>query len=100
MARRQVNYRTPPFEELPGGPDLRWVGSTIMDEEQYRVERWECTVIGESTYWRCHIPGVLEYARLRQSRRADRKARWQARQDDEADEYQQWMTGLAQEYGQ
>jgi hypothetical protein len=54
------------------------VGSTLMDEEQYRIERWESTLMGSTVYWRASVPGMEDYAALRKQRRAERRESWQA----------------------
>ena len=100
------DWTTPPFDSLPAllGSPCRWVGSQVMDEEQYRLERWECSTRKAwdfsgptpksvtATYWRASIVGMGEYGDLRGLRRADRKAAWQARQ--EADD--EWSRHVAQ----
>ena len=78
------DWTTPPFTDLPpaDGSDCRWVGSTLMNEEQYRMEWWQRTVSGGSDYWRVgSLKGVEEYAALRRLRRADRKTAWKTQQE-------------------
>jgi hypothetical protein len=93
-------YHAPPFASLPildGGSGERWVGSTVMDEEQYRVERWEATMVGPHEYWRASSEGMESYHALRKGRREDRKAAWQARQeaDDEWSAHVESLVGPA-----
>ena len=75
-------WTAPAFSSLPilDGTDCRWVGTTVMDEEQYRLERWQRRQVADAIYWQASIPGMIEYGQLRQLRRDDRKAAWQTRQ--------------------
>lgn len=65
------------FPDMTNG--LRLVGSTLLDEEQFLVERWH-DYRGE---WRPTVAGIHAYAELRASRKAERKAVWQSRQEDD-----------------
>lgn len=87
-----MTWSTPPFSTLPvlEGTECRWVGATVMDEEEYRVSRYECRVIGDGTYWRASIAGMEEYARLRKGRRDQRKRMWQEREEAEQS-YTDWV---------
>ena len=89
------DWQSPPFTSLKASsqPEFRWVGSRLMDEEQYRVECWEMRPNGEAVYWRGRVSGFEEYAELRRRRREDRKASWQTRMDAE-DEYTDYVNGL------
>lgn len=74
------------FSDLPDlGNGLRMVGSSVMDEEQYRVEEWH--EYGHE--WRPTVAGIHRYADLRRGRRDDRKRSWAERNeaDDESDAY-------------
>jgi len=65
-------YTTPPFTGLPpveGHSDCRWVASTIMSSEQYRVEGWERAIVGHIEYWRARQSGLVEFAALSEERR-------------------------------
>ena len=99
-------YTTPPFDTLRSltGTECRWVGSTIMDEEQYRVERWEQSphefkdasdVEQPCASWRASISGMNAYAEIRKRRRADRKSQWQARQEDDP-AHQSWINEMVE----
>ena len=98
-----MSYTTPPFDTLRvlEGTDARWVGSTIMDEEQYRVEAWEQSphefVDGSGVRhpchsWRASISGMNAYAEIRKRRRA---AQWQARQEDDP-AHQAWINDMVE----
>ena len=88
---------TPPFADLPPSsePHLRWCGSSLMDEEQYRMEGWHVAGSGQ---WRASLRGMQEYAELRSRRRAERKAAWRAREEAD-DEWSGYVTGLVEGAG-
>jgi len=77
-----TDWHTPPFADLPeiGNPDYRLVAG-LMDEEQYRVEGWQCMERGGMTYWRGSARGFEEYTRLRKDRLAASNARYHAREE-------------------
>jgi hypothetical protein len=78
-------YLSPPFRDLPEceNPLFRWVGSCLVTEEQYHVERWERTFVGPYEYWRASSEGCQAYLNLRENRKADRHEAWQARQEED-----------------
>lgn len=68
------------FQELPDvGNGYRLMGSTVIDEEQFRVEGWHL-VAGQ---WTARLEGLHRYAQLRRQRKAERKAAWQTRQESD-----------------
>jgi hypothetical protein len=70
---------SPPFISLPEVQEgLRLVGTSIMDEEQYRVEGWHLSSRG---YWVARLDGLREYGRIRQERRELRIAAARARRE-------------------
>lgn len=76
---------TPDFRTLqadPSRPDLRLVGTTWMDEEQYRVEGWHQPKPG---YWVARLQGLQEYGRLIHDRREARFAQARARREADDD---------------
>lgn len=88
------------FHDLPavvGYPDLRWVGSMLMDEEQFRVEQWS----QRNGEWQVSIPGIHAYAKLRADRRNDRRQSWAERNeaDDEASDYYASLADAKPDYG-
>lgn len=79
------------FSDFPEiGSGLRLVGTSILDEEQYRVEQWH---LYRGTEWRPTIAGIHAYAKLRAGRKSERRSSWQARVDAE-DEYSDSITAL------
>lgn len=91
-----MTWTTPDFESLPktAHPDLRLVGSCVMDSEQYYTDRWE---VNEDGAWRASIAGMTEYDTLRRRRREERKANWVARNAG-LDEYSVQMAALVEEH--
>lgn len=90
-------WMTPDWESIAPdsvNPSLKWIGSALMDEEQYHLERWE---VNEQGYWRASIAGMNEYAALRRRRKDDRKAAWAAREAS-LDEYSEQMSALVEEH--
>lgn len=102
------DWTTPSFASLPeAAPGWRWVGSRIMDEEQYRIEGWkrqtrEVVEFDEAghasksfvTYWTGTLDGYRAYSRLRAGRKATRKRRWQEREEEEQ-AYTDWVNEQA-----
>lgn len=64
------------FDDMGNG--LRLVATSIMDEEQFRVEGWH---LYRGTEWRPTIPGIHAYAALREKRRLERKQAWRQREE-------------------
>jgi len=62
------------------GNGCRLVGTTLMDEEQFNVEEWAEVRKGD---WRPTLEGLQRYGQLREKRRQDRRADWQARQEEQ-----------------
>lgn len=84
------------FSDFPEiGTGLRLVGTSILDEEQYRVEEWH---LYRNTEWRPTIAGIHAYAALRERRKSDRKSAWQQRQDADS-ENTDYINGLLDEAG-
>jgi hypothetical protein len=86
-------YHSPPFRELPEceNPLFRWVGSCLVTEEQYHMERWERTFVGPAAYWRASRDGLQAYLDLRGDLRDERKAAWQAREEED----ESWREAVA-----
>jgi hypothetical protein len=88
-------------DSLPRSSDdrFRWVGSRLVDEEQYRIEGWQRgpeftdKYGGTAHYWRPSIEGCEAYFRLREGRKAERKAAWQSRQESD-DEWSDHVASL------
>ncbi len=92
----------PPFLELPGVPgndQVRWVGSTMMDSEQYHVEEWHVRYRytiergGQQVELECWAPtftGLKEYAVVTERRRTEARMRAIAR----ADEDESWRAAV------
>ena len=82
----------PPFPTLPtipGCPDVRWVGTTIMDAEEYTICGWH--VVG--TYpvndvdiyvWAAEFDGLRRYGEMQASRRAATRQRVRERAQEDA----------------
>ena len=71
---------SPDFKTLPevvGSQTHRWVGTTMMDEERYRLEGWHL----HRGAWVARLPGLLEYGRLIYDRREARFAEARARRE-------------------
>jgi hypothetical protein len=78
----------PPFEQLPdtGCPGFRWVGTTMMDEDQYRGEGWHVATrftrpdgkVIET--WSADFTGL----QARSIARAGRLSGWRRRQEEDA----------------
>lgn len=101
------DWTTPSFRDLPAvpGSDCRWVGTNLMDEEQYTTEGWQ-RLIKEVTdfsgevprtvlveYWRLDVQGAIRYGALRRSRRDQRKRLWQEREREEQ-AYTDWVNTM------
>ena len=61
----------PTLPEVQPSKTHRYVGTTMMDEEQYRVEGWTQDAKG---YWHATLAGLQEYGRLIAARREARIA--------------------------
>jgi hypothetical protein len=80
MLSSAEQYR-PDFLTLPeaeGTGGLRWVGSTMMDSEQFHTEQWRVIDVAELNgqrveYFGASIEGLRAYGRLVHQRREARK---------------------------
>jgi hypothetical protein len=112
----QPDFRTLP--EVVGRPGVRWVGTMVMAEDQYRAEGWHHSgprsapsessygvahpVHGTITvhYWRATLEGLRGYGRLVAQRRSDRIAAAITRReaDDEFSEHVESILDAKPEY--
>lgn len=92
---------SPPFQSLrDDGGGFRWVGSTVMDREQYELEGWHIDGFyvqedgRREPYWKATLSGLRAYSRLSRDRRAEKKAAWQTREEAEQ-EFRDYVDALA-----
>ena len=78
------------FQDCPDyGNGIRLVGTTLMDEEQFRTEQWHV----DRNEWRPTLAGLIRYGRLIGDRRNQRIAEARARRETE-DEFTEYVESL------
>jgi hypothetical protein len=92
-----ASWSTPPFASLPiAAGEARWVGSQIMERDQYVGEGWERMTkqVGEKDalgtwtmvhvdYWRLRLSSAIAWNGRRRQTIAERHEVWKQRQEEQ-----------------